>query len=66
MTEKANYITCPKGHLIFVIWSPEKQRFGFTCEICGEHSIRAVSLHGTIEVTVVRPTENSRYGGPKA
>ncbi len=54
MTEKVNYITCPLGHKVFVIWSPELERFGFTCEECEQHSLRAVSIHGTIEVTVVR------------
>lgn len=55
MTEKAQYITCPVGHRVFVIWSPELQRFGFTCDECGQHSLRAVSVHGTIEVAIVRP-----------
>jgi hypothetical protein len=55
MSEEANYITCPVGHKVFVIWSPKLQRFGFTCDECGQHSLRAVSLHGTIEVTIVRP-----------
>ena len=35
MTEAANYITCPVGHKVFVIWSPELQRFGFTCDDAG-------------------------------
>jgi hypothetical protein len=54
LKEKANYITCPKGHKVFVIWSNELQRFGFTCDECNNHSLRAVSIHGTIEVTIVR------------
>lgn len=54
MKEKANYVTCPDGHKVFVIWSPELQRFGFTCDECEEHSLVAVSMHGVIEVTVVR------------
>ncbi len=53
MTEQANYVTCPKGHKIFVIWSDELQRFGFTCDECETHSLRAVSMHGTIEVSIV-------------
>jgi len=53
MREKANYVTCPNGHKIFVIWSTELQRFGFTCDECGQHSLKAVSLHGTIEVKIV-------------
>ena len=55
MNEKANYITCPEGHKVFVIWSPELQRFGFTCDVCENHSLRAVSVHGVIEVRVVEP-----------
>jgi len=57
MKEKANYVTCPLGHKVFVIWSPELQRFGFTCDECEQHSLRVVSVHGTVEVQIV--------GGPK-
>lgn len=41
--EKANYVTCPQGHKIYVIWSPERRRFGFTCDVCNEHSEVALS-----------------------
>lgn len=51
--EKANYVTCPKGHKVFVIWSPMLRRFGFTCEECNQHSLRAVSMHGAIEIKIV-------------
>lgn len=51
--EKCNYITCPNGHKVYVIWSPELQRFGFTCDTCEQHSLRAVSAHGVIEVKIV-------------
>ena len=54
MKEKANYITCPNGHKVFVIWSPELERFGFTCEECATHSLRAVSVHGVIEIEIVK------------
>jgi len=54
MKEKANYITCPRGHKVYVIWSDQKQCFGFTCDECDQHSLRAVSMHGVIEITVVR------------
>jgi hypothetical protein len=53
--EKANYVTCLKGHKIFVIWSPKRKCFGFTCDQCDKHSARAVSEHGVIEIKVVRP-----------
>lgn len=43
MEEKANYITCPKGHKVYVIWSPFHKAFGFTCDECGEHSRTAFS-----------------------
>jgi hypothetical protein len=42
--ERANYITCPKGHKVFVIWSKERKKFGFTCEECDEHSEVAISI----------------------
>lgn len=53
-TEKANYVTCPIGHKVYVIWSDQKQRFAFTCDECEQHSENAVSAHGTVEVVVVR------------
>ncbi len=54
MIEAANYITCPQGHKVYVIWSDKLQRFGFTCDVCEQHSIRAVSAHGTVEVKIVK------------
>ena len=55
VTERANYITCPKGHKVFVIWSPRFKKFGFTCDECGEHSDVAVSENGyIISVKVLR------------
>lgn len=56
-SEVCNYITCPKGHKIYVIWSPQKHRFAFTCDECNQHSLRAVSLHGVIEVRIVKEGE---------
>jgi len=53
-TGVCNYVTCPAGHKIFVVWSPEKNRFAFTCDECGTHSVRAVSLQGVIEVKIVK------------
>lgn len=53
MSERAQYVECPKGHKIFVVWSDELQRFGFTCDECGQHAIRAASVHGVIEVKIV-------------
>lgn len=44
MSERANYITCPKGHKVFVIWSPIRRKFGFTCDECDEHSDVAMSF----------------------
>jgi hypothetical protein len=55
MNEKANYVTCPKGHKIFVVWSEQLRKFGFTCDECEEHSLRAVSMHGTIEIRLLPP-----------
>jgi hypothetical protein len=54
MKERVNYVTCPLGHKIYIIWSNEHQCFGFTCDECEQHSLRAVSAHGTIEVNIVR------------
>ena len=53
MNEAANYVTCPKGHKVCVVWSPELQKFGFTCDECNQHSLRAVSVHGVIEIKIV-------------
>ncbi len=54
-TEKANYVTCPQGHKVYVIWSPMMRKFGFTCDECQQHSLHAVSEHGVIEIRVVKP-----------
>lgn len=53
--EACPYVTCPKGHKVFVIWSNELQKFGFTCDECEQHSLRAVSIYGVIEVTIIKP-----------
>lgn len=54
--EKANYVTCPKGHKLFVIWSPQFKKFGFTCEECGEHSVHGWSPDTgyIVDVRIVR------------
>jgi hypothetical protein len=54
--ERANYITCPKGHKVYVIWSPMHKRFGFTCDECDQHSMVAASpMTGhLIKVKIVR------------
>lgn len=54
-TESANYVTCPHGHKLYVIWSPRFQRFGFTCDECEQHSVRAISpMTGhVVEVRIV-------------
>lgn len=56
VSEKANYITCPQGHRVYVIWSPQFKKFGFTCEECNEHAVRAFSpMTGhVVEVRIVR------------
>lgn len=56
MTERANYITCPKGHKVYVIWSAIRKRFAFTCDECNEHSDVAMSLQTghVIKVKIVR------------
>jgi hypothetical protein len=53
--ENANYITCPNGHKVFVIWSSQFKKFAFTCDECEEHSVRAISpMTGhVVEVRVV-------------
>ena len=53
--EICKYVTCPKGHKVFVIWSPERKRFAFTCDECEQHSEHAMSEHGFIEIKLVRP-----------
>lgn len=53
--EVCNYVTCAQGHKMYVIWSPERKRFAFTCEECNVHSERAISLYGLIEVRIVKP-----------
>lgn len=58
--EKANYITCPKGHKIFVIWSSQRQSFGFTCDECGEHSEIGISVYGPIRIVRVKPSRKER------
>jgi hypothetical protein len=54
--ENANYITCAKGHKVFVVWSPQFQKFAFTCDECDEHSVRAISpMTGhVVEVRIIR------------
>ena len=54
--ERANYITCPKGHKVFVIWSEERKKFGFTCEECDQHSEVAFSFMTghVVKIKIVR------------
>jgi len=59
LREQAKYVTCPLGHKVFVIWSPQLQRFGFTCDECGQHSIKAVSVEGIVEVVIVNKGRKS-------
>lgn len=56
VSEKANYITCPQGHRVYVIWSPRFKKFAFTCDQCEEHAVRALSpMSGhVVEVRIVR------------
>lgn len=54
MAEKAQYVTCPKGHKVFVVWSNQRQVFGFTCDDCDEHSEIAVSVHGAVKVVLAK------------
>jgi hypothetical protein len=55
-SEKANYITCPKGHKAFVIWSPRFKKYGFTCDECETHSAVALCFETqhVIRIAVVR------------
>lgn len=48
--EVCNYVTCPKGHKIYVIWSPEREIFAFTCDECEQHSEVALSIHGNVRL----------------
>jgi hypothetical protein len=48
-----------KGHKVFVIWSDEKQCFGFTCEECNEHSEAALSVHGLVKCELVKKGHNA-------
>lgn len=38
-----------------MVWSDARQKFAFTCDECGEHSDRAISVQGLIEVRIVKP-----------
>jgi len=49
-----NYITCEKGHKVFVIWSESRQCFGFTCDECDQHSETAISMHGLVRCVLVQ------------
>lgn len=62
MTEKANYITCPKGHKTYVIWSPRFKKFAFTCDECQEHSVRAWSpmTRHVVEIRIVRRLKDNQ------
>ncbi len=58
--EKAIYITCPQGHKVYVIWSEIRECFAFTCDKCRQHSMRAVSPYGVVEVHLVTPTPDTK------
>jgi hypothetical protein len=55
----ANYVTCPLGHKIFVVWVEALQIFAFTCDECQEHSEIAVSTKGTIAIRIIRPMRSA-------
>jgi len=61
--EKANYITCPKGHKVFVVWSPTHRKFAFTCDECEQHSDVALSLNTghVVKLKIVRRLRNEEY-----
>jgi molybdenum cofactor biosynthesis enzyme MoaA len=52
VTERANYVTCPKGHKVYVIWSSELNCFGFTCDECRLSAQRVVSPYGVMEIKI--------------
>ena len=52
LSSKCNYVTCPRGHKVFIVWSKDRNCFAFTCDECNQHSLRAVSAHGVIEIKV--------------
>jgi hypothetical protein len=35
------------------------QAFGFTCDVCEKHSKRVVSVHGVIEIAIVKKVGQS-------
>jgi hypothetical protein len=59
MGDKANYVTCPEGHKIFVIWSDERQLFAFTCDECDTHSEVAASVHGPIRIQSIKSMDDT-------
>jgi len=50
---KANYITCQRGHKVFVIWDPQLKVFGFTCDVCDVHMLQAMSIEGLVKIVRV-------------
>jgi hypothetical protein len=55
MKEIANYVTCPFGHKLCVIWSPMKKIFAFTCDVCGHHFEYAATEQGRVKIIVFEP-----------
>jgi hypothetical protein len=57
-----HYVTCPKAHPLKVIYDPEADVYGFTCDECDVHSVRGFCFHteAVLEVKVVA------HGLPKA
>jgi predicted nucleic acid-binding Zn ribbon protein len=55
MREQANYVTCPFGHKLCVIWSPMKQVFAFTCDTCECHFEYAATEQGRVKIIVFEP-----------
>lgn len=51
-TVNSNYITCPKGHKVFVVWIEEKNCFAFTCDECEQTSRVAISIKGFVICTL--------------
>ena len=56
--ESANYVTCPFGHKLCVIWSPIKNMFAFTCDVCGVHFEYAISEQGTVKIILFKTEVN--------
>jgi hypothetical protein len=47
---KANYVTCTKGHKLYIVWVPDRQCYAFTCDECEIITPVAEAVNGVLEV----------------